>query len=119
MRYSCSNDASYKGRALVSILVNQFKLASRVCANPIRLSCTQGFGAVATLNLAVMSGNVAGRTKQVVASTLAFMYGSLLLFNLVTASELCFDTLQRVGRRECNRPSRYLDNGPQRRFIWC
>ncbi|KAF9055105.1 MFS general substrate transporter [Hymenopellis radicata] len=35
--------------------------------------CTQGFGAVATLNLAVMSGNIAGRTKQVVASTLVFV----------------------------------------------
>ncbi|CAA7259541.1 unnamed protein product [Cyclocybe aegerita] len=35
--------------------------------------CTQGFGAVAVLNLAVMSGNVAGRTKQAVASTLVFV----------------------------------------------
>ncbi|KAF8665549.1 hypothetical protein AX16_000009 [Volvariella volvacea WC 439] len=35
--------------------------------------CTQGFGAVAVLNLAVMSGNVAGRTKQVVASTFVFV----------------------------------------------
>ncbi|ETW84549.1 major facilitator superfamily [Heterobasidion irregulare TC 32-1] len=35
--------------------------------------CTQGFGAVAVLNLAVMSGNVAGRTKQVIASTLVFV----------------------------------------------
>lgn len=36
--------------------------------------CTQGFGAVATLNLSVMSGNVGGRSKQVVASTLVFVY---------------------------------------------
>ncbi|KAK1236684.1 hypothetical protein PQX77_000040 [Marasmius sp. AFHP31] len=35
--------------------------------------CTQGFGAVATLNLAVMSGNVAGRTKQVMASSMVFI----------------------------------------------
>lgn len=35
--------------------------------------CTQGFGAVAILNLAVMSGNVAGRTKQVVASSMVFI----------------------------------------------
>jgi len=35
--------------------------------------CTQGFGAVAVLNLAVMSGNVAGRTKQVIASSLVFI----------------------------------------------
>lgn len=34
----------------------------------------QGFGAVAVLNLALMSGNVAGRSKQVVASSLVFMY---------------------------------------------
>jgi hypothetical protein len=33
----------------------------------------QGFGAVASLNLAVMSNNIAGRTKQVVASSLVFM----------------------------------------------
>ncbi|KII95361.1 hypothetical protein PLICRDRAFT_170021 [Plicaturopsis crispa FD-325 SS-3] len=35
--------------------------------------CTQGYGAVAVLNLAIMSGNVAGRTKQVIASTLVFV----------------------------------------------
>ncbi|KAF8974370.1 major facilitator superfamily domain-containing protein [Flammula alnicola] len=35
--------------------------------------CTQGFGAVAVLNLAVMSGNIAGRTKQVVTSSLVFI----------------------------------------------
>ncbi|KAH7107946.1 MFS general substrate transporter [Auriculariales sp. MPI-PUGE-AT-0066] len=35
--------------------------------------CTQGFGAVAVLNLAVMSGNIAGRTKQVVSNTLVFV----------------------------------------------
>ncbi|KAJ3729012.1 major facilitator superfamily domain-containing protein [Lentinula guzmanii] len=40
----------------------------------IAFYCTQVFGAVAVLNLAVMSGNVAGRTKQVVASSLVFMY---------------------------------------------
>lgn len=39
----------------------------------IAFYCTQGFGAVATLNLAVMSGNVAGRTKQVMASTMVFI----------------------------------------------
>ncbi|KAG7449332.1 MFS general substrate transporter [Guyanagaster necrorhizus] len=39
----------------------------------IAFYCTQGFGAVAVLNLAVMSGNVAGRTKQVIASTLVFI----------------------------------------------
>ncbi|KAI0033800.1 MFS general substrate transporter [Vararia minispora EC-137] len=33
----------------------------------------QGFGAVASLNLSVMSNNVAGRTKQVVASSLVFI----------------------------------------------
>ncbi|KAF5393940.1 hypothetical protein D9757_000166 [Collybiopsis confluens] len=36
-------------------------------------SCTQVFGAVAVLNLAVMSGNIAGRTKQVIASSLVFI----------------------------------------------
>lgn len=35
--------------------------------------CTQGFGAVAVLNLAVMSGNIAGRSKQVIASSLVFI----------------------------------------------
>ncbi|XP_006460190.1 hypothetical protein AGABI2DRAFT_117146 [Agaricus bisporus var. bisporus H97] len=35
--------------------------------------CMQGFGAVAVLNLAIMSGNVAGRTKQVIASSLVFI----------------------------------------------
>ncbi|KAL0949647.1 hypothetical protein HGRIS_009691 [Hohenbuehelia grisea] len=35
--------------------------------------CTQGFGAVAVLNLAVMTGNVGGRTKQVMSSTLVFV----------------------------------------------
>jgi len=35
--------------------------------------CTQGFGAVAVLNLSVMSGNVGGRTKQAVASSLVFI----------------------------------------------
>ncbi|KAJ3479348.1 hypothetical protein NLI96_g9127 [Meripilus lineatus] len=39
----------------------------------IAFYCTQGFGAVAVLNLAVMSGNVAGRTKQVVATSLTFI----------------------------------------------
>ncbi|KIY73759.1 MFS general substrate transporter [Cylindrobasidium torrendii FP15055 ss-10] len=39
----------------------------------IAFYCTQGFGAVATLNLSVMSGNVGGRSKQVVASTLVFI----------------------------------------------
>ncbi|KAF4600850.1 hypothetical protein EYR38_005495 [Pleurotus pulmonarius] len=39
----------------------------------IAFYCTQGFGAVAVLNLAVMSGNVAGRTKQVIASSLCFV----------------------------------------------
>jgi hypothetical protein len=34
--------------------------------------CTQGFGAVATLNLAVLAGNVGGRTKQAVANGLVF-----------------------------------------------
>uniref|UniRef100_A0A0W0FCD6 Major facilitator superfamily (MFS) profile domain-containing protein n=1 Tax=Moniliophthora roreri TaxID=221103 RepID=A0A0W0FCD6_MONRR len=36
--------------------------------------CTQGFGAVATLNLATMSGNIAGRSKQVIASSMVFVY---------------------------------------------
>ncbi|KAF9008901.1 major facilitator superfamily domain-containing protein [Cyathus striatus] len=35
--------------------------------------CTQGFGAVAVLNLALMSGNVAGRSKQVMASSMVFI----------------------------------------------
>ncbi|KIY49516.1 MFS general substrate transporter [Fistulina hepatica ATCC 64428] len=35
--------------------------------------CTQVYGAVAVLNLAVMSGNVGGRTKQVVASSMVFI----------------------------------------------
>lgn len=35
--------------------------------------CMQGFGAVAVLNLAVMSNNVAGRSKQVIASSLVFI----------------------------------------------
>ncbi|KXN86369.1 hypothetical protein AN958_10231 [Leucoagaricus sp. SymC.cos] len=35
--------------------------------------CMQGFGAVAVLNLAVMTGNVGGRTKQVIASSLVFI----------------------------------------------
>ncbi|KAF5388085.1 hypothetical protein D9615_000249 [Tricholomella constricta] len=35
--------------------------------------CMQGFGAVAVLNLAVMSNNVAGRSKVVVASSLVFI----------------------------------------------
>ncbi|THV08714.1 MFS general substrate transporter [Dendrothele bispora CBS 962.96] len=39
----------------------------------IAFYCTQGFGAVAVLNLAVMSNNIAGRTKQVMASTLVFV----------------------------------------------
>ncbi|KAJ7576126.1 major facilitator superfamily domain-containing protein [Mycena floridula] len=39
----------------------------------IAFYCTQGFGAVAVLNLAVMTGNVAGRTKQVIASSLVFI----------------------------------------------
>ncbi|KAJ3864880.1 major facilitator superfamily domain-containing protein [Lentinula novae-zelandiae] len=39
----------------------------------IAFYCTQVFGAVAVLNLSVMSGNVAGRTKQVVASSLVFI----------------------------------------------
>jgi hypothetical protein len=40
----------------------------------IAFYCTQGFGAVAVLNLAVMSGNIAGRTKQVVANALVFIF---------------------------------------------
>ncbi|KAJ8481254.1 hypothetical protein ONZ45_g15369 [Pleurotus djamor] len=39
----------------------------------IAFYCTQGFGAVAVLNLAVMSGNIAGRTKQTIASSLCFI----------------------------------------------
>ncbi|KAJ7904341.1 major facilitator superfamily domain-containing protein [Mycena olivaceomarginata] len=39
--------------------------------------CMQGFGAVAVLNLAVMSNNVAGRTKQVIASSLVFIAWAL------------------------------------------
>ncbi|KAJ7283840.1 major facilitator superfamily domain-containing protein [Mycena rebaudengoi] len=39
--------------------------------------CMQGFGAVAVLNLAVMSNNVAGRTKQVMASSLVFIAWAL------------------------------------------
>ncbi|KAJ7781402.1 major facilitator superfamily domain-containing protein [Mycena metata] len=39
--------------------------------------CMQGFGAVAVLNLAVMSNNVAGRTKQVIASSLVFVAWAL------------------------------------------
>ncbi|KAF4619425.1 hypothetical protein D9613_005508 [Agrocybe pediades] len=39
----------------------------------IAFYCTQGFGAVAVLNLAVMSGNIGGRTKQAVASSLVFI----------------------------------------------
>lgn len=35
--------------------------------------CMQGFGAVAVLNLAIMTGNVGGRTKQVIASSLVFV----------------------------------------------
>ncbi|KAF8076228.1 MFS general substrate transporter [Lyophyllum atratum] len=35
--------------------------------------CMQGFGAVAVLNLAVMSNNIAGRSKQVIASSLVFI----------------------------------------------
>ncbi|KAF9469038.1 MFS general substrate transporter [Collybia nuda] len=35
--------------------------------------CMQGFGAVAVLNLAVMTGNIGGRSKQVVASSLVFI----------------------------------------------
>lgn len=40
----------------------------------IAFYCMQSFGAVAVLNLACMSGNVAGRTKQVVASSLVFIF---------------------------------------------
>jgi len=39
--------------------------------------CLQGFGAVAVLNLATMSNNVGGRTKQVIASTLVFIAWAL------------------------------------------
>ncbi|KAK0453737.1 major facilitator superfamily domain-containing protein [Armillaria borealis] len=39
----------------------------------IAFYCTQGFGAVAVLNLALMSGNVGGRSKQVIGSTLVFI----------------------------------------------
>ncbi|KAF8897383.1 MFS general substrate transporter [Infundibulicybe gibba] len=39
----------------------------------IAFYCTQGFGAVAVLNLAIMSGNIGGRTKQVIASSLVFI----------------------------------------------
>ncbi|KAJ7179842.1 major facilitator superfamily domain-containing protein [Mycena crocata] len=39
--------------------------------------CMQGFGAVAVLNLAVMSNNVGGRTKQVIASSLVFIAWAL------------------------------------------
>ncbi|KAJ3575174.1 hypothetical protein NP233_g1276 [Leucocoprinus birnbaumii] len=35
--------------------------------------CMQGFGAVAVLNLAIMTGNTGGRTKQVIASSLVFV----------------------------------------------
>jgi len=35
--------------------------------------CMQGFGAVAVLNLAIMSNNIAGRSKQVIASSLVFI----------------------------------------------
>ncbi|KAF7331961.1 hypothetical protein MKEN_00076400 [Mycena kentingensis (nom. inval.)] len=35
--------------------------------------CMQGFGAVAVLNLAVMSNNIGGRSKQVIASSLVFI----------------------------------------------
>lgn len=35
--------------------------------------CMQGFGAVAVLNLAIMTGNVGGRSKQVIASSLVFI----------------------------------------------
>ena len=36
-------------------------------------SLTMAFGAVSVLNLAIMSNNVAGRTKQVIASSLVFV----------------------------------------------
>jgi len=39
----------------------------------IAFYCTQGFGAVAVLNLAVMTGNIGGRSKQVIASSLVFI----------------------------------------------
>ena len=42
----------------------------------------QGFGAVAALNLSCMSNNVAGRTKQVVASSMVFMYVEVSLTRL-------------------------------------
>jgi hypothetical protein len=45
----------------------------------VPVSCMQGFGAVAALNLAIMSNNIAGRTKQVIASSLVFMYVKLYL----------------------------------------
>ncbi|EIM88123.1 MFS general substrate transporter [Stereum hirsutum FP-91666 SS1] len=39
----------------------------------IAFYCTQGFGAVAVLNLAVMSNNIGGRTKQVMVSSMVFI----------------------------------------------
>ncbi|KAK7695578.1 hypothetical protein QCA50_000214 [Cerrena zonata] len=39
----------------------------------IAFYCTQGFGGVAVLNLAIMTNNVGGRSKQVVASSLVFI----------------------------------------------
>lgn len=76
----------YKQRLIYAFLFTLPNIAGTIVFMTVKISahtkvglllafyCTQGFGAVAVLNLAVMSGNVAGRSKQVVANALVFIF---------------------------------------------
>ncbi|KAI5117294.1 hypothetical protein M0805_006816 [Coniferiporia weirii] len=75
----------YKQRLLVSFIYTLPNVAGTIVFLTVRISahtkvglllafyCCNAFAAVATLNLAAMSGNIAGRTKQVIATTLVFV----------------------------------------------
>ncbi|KAG7097130.1 hypothetical protein E1B28_004508 [Marasmius oreades] len=77
----------------------------------IAFYCTQGFGAVATLNLSVLTGNVAGRTKQVVATSMTFMSVSLSGLRIITPKLMSLQ--QCMGRRKCYRtPSIQIKRWP-------
>ncbi|KAI0788149.1 hypothetical protein C8Q74DRAFT_1216610 [Fomes fomentarius] len=67
----------FSGAILLAIIYTLPNIIGMIVFLTVQLaktpSLTMAFGAVSMLNLAVMSNNVAGRTKQVVASSLVFI----------------------------------------------
>lgn len=60
----CPNDTTYQSRSSHGVLVSQPATVCWPCFVEIP-SCMQGFGAVAVLNLAVMTGNVGGVRERI------------------------------------------------------